>query len=149
MFQEFQEYIDTTQNGLIMYVEHNLKTLTPSVSLYEPVGLNDYKVVPLYDSRIASLESKGPNVFQLSFNTTFKGYVKFLKVQNVQVSLEERVSGLEDAVMNTVAQQKQLVSGSQWRQMNSLVENEFTSLKKTVEQLNADIKKIKSTVAAL
>ena len=149
MFQEYQEYINTTQNGLVMFVEHNLKTLTPFVLLYEPVGLNDYKVVPLYDSRIASLESKGPNVFQVSFNTTFKGYIQFLKAQNVQVSLEERVSGLEDAMGSTVHQQKQLVSGSQWRQMNSLVENEMSQLKKTIDELNSELKRLKTTVAAL
>ncbi len=149
MHNIYSRYIDTAQEGFTIFLEHNLGSLIPFVLLYEPVNLNDYKVVPLYDSRIATIESRGLNVSQITFNGSFTGYAQVLSVQNVRNTLEDRVSRLEDISDVTIQQQKQLVSGSQWRQMNTYLEGEIVKLDNKIESLSTEVDNLKSDVDAL
>ena len=149
MYSRYNKYIDTAVDGIIFDLEHNLSTNTPLVFLYEPVGLSDLKAVSLYDSRIGSLESKGLNVIRVSFNAPFQGYISLVDIKNQKPDMDARVSKLETSLSNTIQQQKNFVTLSQWKEMNNLndsrvqeiidaiasLENQISSLKQDIENL--------------
>jgi hypothetical protein len=143
MYQKYEEYINTTQDGLIIMIEHNLNTLFPSMSLFEPVDLTDMKAVPLYDSRITSIESKGLNVTQVSFNGAFEGYVNLLHVKNARNTIENRLSDLETLADQTRDLQKKLVSLAQWKQMNNYFEQKTVDLEGSVKGIESELDSIK------
>lgn len=147
--RKHEEYLNTAQEGMIILVEHNLKTLMPDIVLYEPININDFKVVPLYDSRIASIESRGENVVEISFNSAFEGYINFIDVKNTRDSIEDRLARVEDLLDYTIQQQKQLTSLSQWKQMNAYFESKIDEQSAQIAELEKEIEKIKSDIEAL
>lgn len=147
--RKHEEYINTASDGLIILVEHNLKTLMPDIILYEPINISDFKVVPLYDSRIASIESRGENVIEISFNSGFEGYIHFVGVNNNRDSIEDRLSRVENLLDFTIQQQKQLTSLSQWKQMNSYFESKLAEQSVQILELEKEIEKLKSDIEAL
>lgn len=149
MFKIYDKYINTANEGQTIIVEHNLDSLIPFILLYEPVNVNDYKAVPLYDARITSIESKGRQNTLITFNSPFEGYVNVLVVQNERNSVEDRVARLEDMMDISLQQQKQLVSHSQWTQMNTYLENQTSDLNNKVADLSVEIDHLKSDVDAL
>ena len=149
MYAKYEKYVDTAVDGMIFDIEHNLKTLEPLVSLYEPVGLTDYRSISLYDSRIAAIESKGQNISRLSFNAPFQGKVSFVNITNDKPDLESRVSKLESSLSNAIQQQKSLVTISQWKEMNSLEESFLQDLKDLVGSIQAQIDSLKQDIENL
>lgn len=147
--RKHEEYINTATDGLVILVEHNLKTLMPSIILYEPINISDFKVVPLYDSRIMSIESRGENVLEISFNSGFEGYIHIVDVKNNRDSIEDRLTRVENLLDFTIQQQKQLTSLSQWKQMNSYFSSLFEDQQIKIEELEKEIEKLKSDIDAL
>ena len=150
MYKKYEEYINTTTAGTLnILVEHKLNSTMPSLTIYEPINVNDFKLVPHYDARIASIESKGPNVTLISFNSAFEGNLQFLEVTNDRNSIEDRLKKLEELSDYTIAQQKQLVTSSQWRQMNTYFESQFTEIYTKLDELNNSITSLEADVDAL
>ena len=149
MYKKHEEYIDTASQGNIVLVEHNLESLLPMITIYEPINLSDLKVVSLYDSRIASIESRGPNVTRISFSSSFQGYIQLVDIQNVRTTIADRIAHLEQATDFIIQQQKQLVSGAQWRQMNNYQDSKFVEVGKKISDLESELSKVKNDVAAL
>lgn len=121
----------------------------PSIILYEPINISDFKVVPLYDSRIASIESRGENVIEISFNSGFEGYIQLVDVKNNRDSIEDRLTRVENLLDFTIQQQKQLTSLSQWKQMNSYFESKIADQAVLITELESEIEKLKSDIEAL
>lgn len=149
MYRKHEEYISTANEGQVILIEHNLNTQTPAVTLYEPVNLSDLKVVSLYDSRIGSIESRGPNVTALTFSSSFEGYVQLIDIQNTRNLITDRIARLEDLSEILVQQQKQLTTSSQWRQMNNYLESQQVALNNKITELDAEIKKLKRELDSL
>ncbi|MDD3412393.1 MAG: hypothetical protein PHY47_00170 [Lachnospiraceae bacterium] len=149
MYRKHEEYIDTASQGNIIMVEHNLGSLLPSITLYEPINLSDLKAVSLYDSRIASIESRGPNVTRITFSNAFQGYIQLIDIQNVRTTIADRITHLEELTDLIIQQQKQLVNSAQWRQMNTYHDNQAAILNKKIVELGLELTKLKNDVAAL
>lgn len=149
MYGKYDKYIDTAVDGLIFDLEHNLKTILPLVFLYEPVGLTDLRSVSLYDSRIASLESKGQNITRISFNAPFEGYISLVDIKNQKPELSGRIDKLETSLSNAIQQQKNLVTLSQWKEMNNLLDQQNQELKDAVASLQKQIDSIKEDIENL
>lgn len=149
MYAKYEKYIDTAVDGVIFDIEHNLKTLEPLVSLYEPVGLTDYRSVSLYDSRISSIESKGQNISRVSFNAPFQGKISFVSITNNKPDLDSRISKLETSLSNAIQQQKSLVTISQWKQMSSLEQSQIKDLLDLINSIQAQIDLIKRDIEDL
>lgn len=149
MYAKYEKYIDTAVDGVIFDIEHNLKTLEPLVSLYEPVGLTDYRSVSLYDSRVSSIESKGQNISRISFNAPFQGKISFVNITNDKPDLDTRVLKLETSLSNAIQQQKSLVTISQWKELNSLKEKEVSDLSDLLNSIQAQIDLLKKDIEDL
>lgn len=149
MYFRYNKYIDTAVDGIIFDLEHNLSTNTPLVFLYEPVGLSDLKAVSLYDSRIGSLESKGLNVIRVSFNAPFQGYISLVDIKNEKPDMDARASKLEISLSNTIQQQKNFVTLSQWKEMNNLLDNNSENLKDAIVALQSQIDSLKNDIEFL
>lgn len=149
MYAKYEKYIDTAVDGTIFDIEHNLKTSEPLVSIYEPVGLTDYRSVSLYDSRIAAIESRGQNITRVSFNAAFQGKISFVNITNDKPDLDTRVSKLEIALSNAIQQQKSLVTISQWKEMNSLQESQLSDLNELINSIQAQIDLLKEDIENL
>ena len=149
MYAKYEKYVDTAVDGMIFDIEHNLKTLEPLVSLYEPVGLTDYRSVSLYDSRVAAVESRGQNISRVSFNATFQGKISFVNITNDKPDLDTRVSKLEASLSNAIQQQKSLVTISQWKEMNNLEEGQLADLKELIDSIQGQITLLKQDVENL
>lgn len=149
MYSKYEKYIDTAVDGVIFDIEHNLKTLEPLVSLYEPVGLTDYRSVSLYDSRISSIESKGQNISRISFNAPFQGKISFINITNDKPDLDSRVLKLETTLSNAIQQQKSLVTISQWKEMNGLEQSQIKDLVDLLNSIQAQIDLLKEDIENL
>lgn len=149
MYKKHEEYIDTSSEGNVILVEHNLNTLMPLVALYQPANLSDLRAVSLYDSRIGSVESRGPNVTMLTFNSAFEGYVQLVDIQNVRTSIVDRIAHLEEITSLLLQQQKQLTNASQWRQMNTHFESMIVSINNKLAAVDVEISKLKSDIESL
>lgn len=149
MYAKYEKYIDTAVDGMIFDIEHNLRTLEALVSLYEPVGLTDYRSVSLYDSRIAAVESRGQNISRVSFNADFQGKISFVNITNDKPDLDSRVSKLEASLSNAIQQQKSLVTLSQWKEMNSLEESQLEGLKGQLASFQTQIDSLKQDIENL
>jgi hypothetical protein len=150
MYKKYREYINTATAGTLnILVEHKLDSLMPSVAIYEPININDYKLVPLYDARIASIESKGANVLLISFSGAFTGEIQLLEVTNDRNSIEDRLTRTQELLSSVVSQQKQLVTQSQWRQMNTYNESQFAKTLSKLDKINNELDLIHSDINAL
>jgi hypothetical protein len=149
MYKKHEEYIDTSSEGNIILVEHNLNTLMPLVALYQPANLSDLKAVSLYDSRISSVESRGPNVTMITFSSAFEGYVQLVDIQNVRTSIIDRIAHLEEVTSLLIQQQKMLTNASQWRQMNTHFESLIVNINNKLVSVDAEISKLKSDIESL
>ncbi len=149
MYAKYEKYIDTAVDGIIFDIEHNLKTSEPLVSIFEPVGLTDYRSVSLYDSRIAAIESRGQNISRISFNAAFQGKISFINITNDKPDLDSRVAKLETALSNAIQQQKSLVTSSQWKEMNSLAESQLSSVNELINSIQAQIDLLKEDIENL
>ena len=149
MYAKYEQYINTAIEGSIILVEHNLKSSMPSIFLYEPVGLSDKKIVSLYDSRIESIETKGVNVIQITFSLPFEGYVNLIDLKNNTPAFETRLARLEDLTSLILQQQKNLVSNSQWREMNTLNLQEISEIDSALKNLKKDLENLKSDVESI
>lgn len=149
MYAKYEKYIDTSIDGMVFDLEHNLKTLVPSVQLYEPVGLSDLRLVSLYDSRIAFIESKGLNVTRLSFSQPFQGFVSFIDIKNSKPDLENRISKIESSLNSAIQQQKSFTTLSQWKEMNNLEEQELTNVKLALDVLSTQVESLKEEINQL
>jgi hypothetical protein len=149
MYAKYEKYIDTAVEGFIFDIEHNLKSITPLVFLYEPVGLTDFRSVSLYDSRIGFIESKGLNVSRVSFNAPFQGYISFVDIKNSKPDLETKISKLESSLSNTIQQQKSFVTLSQWKEMNNLEEADNQAIKDSLDFLQRQFLLLKEEVDTL
>lgn len=149
MYAKYNKYVDTAVDGLIFDIEHNLKTIQPLVSLFEPVGLTDLKSVSLYDSRIAFIESRGQNISRVSFNSEFQGYISFVDIKNSKPDIENRLSKLESSLSNTIQQQKSFVTLSQWKEMNNLEDLDMEQAKASLESLQDQIISLKEDIENL
>lgn len=149
MYAKYEKYIDTAVDGMIFDIEHNLRTLEALVSLYEPVGLTDYRSVSLYDSRIAAVESRGQNISRVSFNADFQGKISFVNITNDKPDLDSRVSKLEASLSNAIQQQKSLVTLSQWKEMNSLEESQLEGFKGQLASFQTQIDSLKQDIENL
>jgi hypothetical protein len=149
MYAKYEKYIDTAVDGIIFDIEHNLKTSEPLVSIFEPVGLTDYRSVSLYDSRIAAIESRGQNISRISFNAAFQGKISFINITNDKPDLDSRVAKLETALSNAIQQQKSLVTSSQWKEMNSLTESQLSSVNELINSIQAQIDLLKEDIENL
>lgn len=146
MYSKFERYINTATDGLIFDIEHNLKTLSPLVFLYEPVGLSDLRSVSLYDSRIGFVESKGLNVTRISFNNPFEGYISLVNITNDKPDLETRINRIETNLSNAIQQQKSFTTLSQWKEMNTLLEEADQSIKDSLSLLVNQLESLKEDV---
>jgi hypothetical protein len=149
MYAKYEKYIDTAVDGLIFDIEHNLKTSSPSVSLYEPVGLADLRLISLYDSRIGFIESKGLNVTRVSFSAPFQGYINLVDIKNSKPDLENRISKIETSLNSAIQQQKSFTTISQWKEMNNLEEQELQDVKQALDDLQTQVISLKEEVANL
>lgn len=149
MAKPYEEYINATAGNLIILVEHKLNTTMPRVALFEPVNLTDFKAVPLYDARIGSIESNGPNITQIEFTSPFEGRVQLIFEENTRDSIESRLANVEDLLDLTIAQQKQLTTLSQWKQMNNLFDQEHADLNAAIAEINSIIDGIKADIDSL
>lgn len=149
MYTKHEQYVNTATDGLVVLIEHNLKSMMPSIFIYEPVGLTDRKSVSLYDSRISSIESKGQNITQISFALPFEGYINLVEVKNNSQDIESRLTRLEDLLSSTLQQQKNLVSNSQWREMNTLLLQQIATLDSTLTTVSKNLNNLKLDVDSL
>jgi hypothetical protein len=149
MYSKYEKYIDTGVDGIIFDIEHNLKTMEPIVSLFEPIGLTDYRSVSLYDSRISSIESKGQNISRVSFNASFQGKISFVNITNDRLDMESRIAKLETTLSSAIQQQKSLVTIPQWREMNNLEESQIKSLSNSIDSIQSQIILLKKEIEDL
>jgi hypothetical protein len=149
MYSRYNKYIDTAVDGLIFDLEHNLNTSQPLVFLYEPVGLSDLRSVSLYDSRVASVESRGLNISRVSFNAQFQGYISLVDIKNQKPDMDSRVSKLETSLTNAIQQQKNFVTLSQWKEVNTLLDQQNQELKDAIVALQSQIDSLKNDVENL
>lgn len=146
MYAKYEKYIDTSIDGMVFDLEHNLKTLVPLVQLYEPVGLSDLRLISLYDSRIGFIESKGQNVTRISFNQSFQGFVSFIDIKNSKPDLENRILKIETSLNSAIQQQKSFTTLSQWKEMNNLEEENLASVKLAVDVLATQVESLQEDV---
>lgn len=149
MYSKFDRYINTATDGMIFDIEHNLKTLSPLAFLYEPVGLSDLRSVSLYDSRIAFIESKGLNITRISFNNPFEGNISLVNITNEKPDLETRITRIETSLTNAIQQQKSFTTLSQWKEMNTLLEEADQSTKDSLSLLVNQVESLKEEVSNL
>ena len=146
MYSKFDRYIDTATDGLIFDIEHNLKTLSPLIFLYEPIGLSDLRSLSLYDSRIGFVESKGLNVTRISFNNPFVGHISLVNITNDKPDLETRINRIEANLTNAIQQQKSFTTLSQWKEMNTLLEEADQSVRDALSLLVNQVESLKEEV---
>jgi transcriptional regulator CtsR len=134
---------------MIFDIEHNLKTMMPLASLYEPIGLTDFRSVSLYDSRVGFIESKGLNVSRVSFSAPFQGYISFLDIKNAKPSLEDRLNKIESTISSAIQQQKSFTTISQWKEMNNFEEKELQVLRSAINVLSNQLSSLEEEVKNL
>jgi hypothetical protein len=149
MYAKHEKYIDTAVDGMIFDIEHNLKTMMPLASLYEPIGLTDFRSVSLYDSRVGFIESKGLNVSRVSFSAPFQGYISFLDIKNAKPSLEDRLNKIESTISSAIQQQKSFTTISQWKEMNNFEEKELQVLRSAINVLSNQLSSLEEEVKNL
>lgn len=149
MYSRYNKYIDTAVDGFIFDLEHNLQTAQPLVFFFEPVGLSDLRSVSLYDSRIASVESKGQNITRISFNSPYQGYLSLVDIKNLKPDMDSRVSKVETSLTNAIQQQKNFVTLSQWKEVNNLLDQENQELKDAIAALQTQIDSLRMEIENL
>lgn len=148
MIKKHTQFIDTSVDGLIIPIEHNLNGM-PVPFITEEAENGDRITVPLYDSRIAEIRTKGPNAMQMAFNSNFKGYVEFVVFDGSYITLKDRIEDLESKLFNMFCEQKQLTPKSSWIKMNDMYESEIQNLKYTIKEQSAQIANLRNTIMEL
>lgn len=144
----YERHIDTSSDGLIFQIEHNLDG-HPVPVLWEPTVLGDMKIVPLYDPRIAAIETKGPDVMQLSFAAPFSGKIQLQLFKAKDYSLEQQVQDIDRRVKDLIVNHRQLVSKNQWSKMNSYQEAKIEEVQKTLDILSDQVDGLAQDVESL
>lgn len=144
----YERNIDTTSDGLTFQIEHNLGG-HPVPVLWEPTTLGDLKIVSLYDPRIASLETKGPNVLQLSFASAFEGKIQLMLFQAEDFSQQEKIEDIDRRLKDLTVNHRKLVNKQQWSQMNSYLERRSEDNKQDLDELTNELKGLKEDVENL
>lgn len=144
----YERNIDTASDGLTFQIEHNLGG-HPVPVLWEPTTLGDLKIVPLYDPRIASIETKGPNVLQLSFSSAFEGKIQLMLFQAEDFSQQEKIQDIDRRLKDLTVNHRKLVTKEQWSQMNSYLERRSEDNKEELDELTNEIKGLKEDVENL
>lgn len=140
-------YVDTNTSGLVIVVEHNLDG-TPDLFLTE-LDAGKEKYVSLYDPRISEIKTLDSDNLQLTFASSFAGYVNLTLVQPDIPSVQERLGDLEDRYLKMIALIEDKVSKDQWIQMNTLFEAQISSLQTQIDTLNSQVSLLRSDVDAL
>lgn len=143
MFKTYKTIIDTDDSGLVVKIDHQLGG-HPHVFISEPTLFGDIKYLSLYDPRIASVETKGPNSIIMSFTSKFAGLITLLLVEDSLINLSEKISDLDRRQRDTILQQKNMVSNTQFERMESYLSTEISSLSSKMKELENAIKNVKS-----
>ena len=144
----YERNIDTNTDGLIFQVEHNLDG-HPVPFLWEPTTLGDMQYVAPYDSRIAGIETKGPNVIQLSFASAFSGKIQLKIFKQDDFSQEEKIQDIDRRLKDLTVNHRKLVTKDQWSKMNSYLEGKSDTAKVDLDELTEEVKGIKEDVENL
>lgn len=144
----YEYYIDTASDGLIFQIEHNLNG-SPVPFLWEPTVLGDMKYVAPYDPRIASIETKGPNVLQISFSSPFEGKLQLVILKEPDFTLETKLTDIDRRLQDLTVNHRQLVAKDQWSKMNSYLEGKTDDNYKTITELITEIQGLKEDVSNL
>ena len=148
MFKHHETQIDTNESGLIFDLPHNLGG-DPLIFLSEPTSMGDYKIVSLYDSRIISIESKGPDVTRFTFSSTFQGKVRLLLPLENYYPVEEKIEDIDRKLSDIIVMQRQFVVKNQWSKMNSLLESIDDGMRADIKKLQSDYALLKQEVRSL
>ena len=148
MIKTYERLIDTNADGLVIQLPHALGG-EPFIQLSEPTTMGDYKIVSLYDPRIAQIETKGMDILQISFVSPFIGKVKLsLPIANY-VSVEDQIKNIDRRLNDLTVQQRQLVAKKQWSEMNSYLDNKSVSIEEDIAKLQSDIINVRNDIESL
>ena len=142
-----QTYVDTSVSGLVIIVEHNLGG-TPDIFITE-LDAGRHKYVSLYDPRISEIKTLDENSVQLTFASTFAGYIHLNVIEADIPSVQERIAKLEDRYLKLLALIEDKVSSTQWDQINTLTQSQIKSISSQASTLRTDLELLKTDVAAL
>ena len=144
----YERHIDTTNDGLIFQIEHNLDG-HPIPFLWEPTTLGDMQAVSLYDPRIASIETKGPNVLQLSFTSAFSGKIQLMLLKQEEFPLKNKIQDIDRRLKDLIVAHRKLVSKDQWSKMNSYLDSKADSISSSLAELVREVQGLKEDVENL
>ena len=148
MIKKHTQFIDTSLDGLILSIEHNLNGF-PVPFITEETENGDRKTVSLYDSRIGEIRTKGPHLCQLTFTSNFKGFIDLILFDGSYVTLKERLDDVEQKMFNIYCEQKQLTPKSSWRKVNDTYDNRIKDLEYNIRDLSAQIANLRNTLLEL
>lgn len=148
MYKIHEQVIDTSSQGQVFLVTHNLGGL-PIINLWESSEFGDLKYVSLYDPRIESIETTGTNEIKFSFASAFSGRVQLVYLDLRPDDINSTLRLHETRLSDLTIQQRQFVSKSSWTSMNSYLENEIAKSNSITLGLETDITYLKEDVANL
>jgi len=140
-------FIDTASAGLVSIVEHNLCG-TPLVTLTDyDSGQEVY--TSLYDPRVAELKVLDKDNVQISFASSFKGYLYLHVLEIDAFTPEERIKLLEEKYLSLLQGMDTLTNKDQWIQMNNLLSQQTDTLENRVHALETTLQFLTDTVGNL
>jgi len=145
--QKHKVYIDTTTTGLASIIEHNLST-TPLIFItdYE-TGQEVY--VSFYDPRLSEVKVLDKDNVQITFASSFKGYIYFYKISVDSPSNQDRLTALEEKYIELLESTGNFTNKDQWIQMNTLMSKQLEVLESQVRILQNQVNLISDTVDKL
>lgn len=148
MFKIFKSFIDTDTHGSVVKIDHGLGG-QPFVFINETKLFGDIQYVSLYDPRISSIETKGPNSIIVSFAQSFKGTISLLLVTSSLLDFDQKLTDLDRRTKDIILQQKQLTPHSQFDKITSLLESRLDSIDKKFAELSAELRSLKNDIESL
>lgn len=143
-----QTYIDTNTDGLVVQIEHNMNGMVyPEIYTVDLSGAKVF--VSLYDPRLAEVKALDANNFQITFASTFAGYLDLLYFDVSVPSESDRITILEKELVKTNDRQTKYTTLTQWKQMNTYNEKKFKDLETDIAELKTLYNQLAQQVATL
>jgi hypothetical protein len=136
MIRRTTTFIDTDELGLVVQIQHNQNdTVYPTV--YETDGSGHNLYLSLFDSRIAEVKALDPNVFQITFASSFAGFLDLLSFDVKSPSLTSRIIKLETVINDLPETLDKYANVVQWKQMNAYTDKQIKDLKKELTDIRS------------
>lgn len=148
MINRVSTYIDTSVTGSVVQIQHNLHGMV--YPYFYTVDTSGYKTaVSLFDSRIAEAKTLDDDTFQVTFASSFEGFLDLLYFDIKTPSQGKRITALEletEAIRDLLTGYANLL---QWKQMNTYLEKQIKDQGKLIADLQAQVNTLAKDVSEL